>query len=436
MASLHKRPGSPFYFCAFDVTLPDGSTRRMKKSTKRKKRSDAVERAQEIEKAERAKALAGTDMASEAYGALTEAANAAARGELSEARARQIIAKMAKASTGNDLHFYTVRQWSAEWVAGKAPTVKEVTSKRHQTSVKVFLEFLGSKADGRLEAVSKTDVRKFRDAVRKGFGGLARTAATVNFYLGDIGAMFRSAVREDLLLSSPVEAVERLPETDRTERETFSLAEVGQLVAAAGEMGWNEKLFPREDAETAQQRREEWQDLIVVAFYLGPRLGDSSRLSSEQVDLSQRVITYMPTKTSRTQKKLQVPIHPRLMTVLTERLKDGASGPLFPLLSKKRASGKLGLSSQFAVIMEAGGIDRRVLRQTERDAKGKLLRKSVAARSFHSLRHSLTSQLANAGVAPELRMKITGHSSPTMHAGYTHLDAKTLAEALEKLPGV
>ncbi|WP_367872378.1 tyrosine-type recombinase/integrase [Luteolibacter sp. Populi] len=436
MASLFKRPGSPFHFCAFDVTLPDGSTRRLKKSTKQRDRGKALKEALRIEELEKGKALGGTDMAAQAYGALTEAAQAAARGELSEARARQIIAKLSKASTGDTLRFFTVRSWAEEWAAGKAGAVKVVTAKRHRTSVKVFLAYLGPKAEGRLEAVTKADVRKFRDAIRKGYGGLKRSGSTVNCYLSDIGAMFRSAVDEDLLLSSPVASVERLPEDDRTEREVFTLAEVSRLVEAAGQPEWHAKLFPRVGDEEAAQRRAEWQGLIVMAFYLGPRLGDCSQLRWQDVDLDQGVISYMPTKTSRQRKRLNVPVHPRLMALLKDRHEDGAEGAVFPLLSLRGSAGKLGLSSQFSAIMEAGGIDRRKIIETTRDAAGKLTRKSVSARTFHSLRHSLTSQLANAGVAEELRKKITGHSSSAVHAGYTHLDIATLAAAIGKLPGM
>ena len=56
--------------------------------------------------------------------------------------------------------------------------------------------------------------------------------------------------------------------------------------------------------------------------------------------------------------------------------------------------------------------------------------------SFHALRHSFTSALANAGVAPELRMKLTGHKSESVHAGYTHHELETLRAAVGKLPAL
>ena len=44
--------------------------------------------------------------------------------------------------------------------------------------------------------------------------------------------------------------------------------------------------------------------------------------------------------------------------------------------------------------------------------------RQLSRRTFHALRHSFTSALANAGVSPELRMKLTGHKSAAAHRGY------------------
>jgi integrase len=65
--------------------------------------------------------------------------------------------------------------------------------------------------------------------------------------------------------------------------------------------------------------------------------------------------------------------------------------------------------------------------------QGKGIRK-FSKRSFHSLRHSFNSALANAGVPEEVRMKLTGHATPVMNSQYTHLQAKTLKDAVAKMP--
>ena len=54
--------------------------------------------------------------------------------------------------------------------------------------------------------------------------------------------------------------------------------------------------------------------------------------------------------------------------------------------------------------------------------------------TFHSLRHSFVTHLANAGVADELRMKLTGHTNSTVHARYTKIQLDPLKAAIAKLP--
>ena len=65
--------------------------------------------------------------------------------------------------------------------------------------------------------------------------------------------------------------------------------------------------------------------------------------------------------------------------------------------------------------------------------QGKGIRK-FSKRSFHSLRHSFNSALANAGVPEDVRMKLTGHSSKAMNEVYTHLQVDTLKHAVTSLP--
>jgi integrase len=407
MPYLVRRTGSPFWFAGFDVTMPDGSVRRLKKSTKKRKRSEAMEEALRIEALERKTALGGDDMAGKAYGALAEAAEAAARGELSEARAREIIAKMAEASTGEPLRFYTVRTWAADWLAAKTTGTKSATSRRYKTSIEAFLAFIGSKSDMKLEALTKADLRNFRESIAKG-----RTAKTVNFYIADVAGMLRAAVREGMLLASPAAALGRLPEHDSLERETFTIAEVGQLVEAAGGQKWQERVYRRNrDPEQAASRSRDWQGLILVGFYTGARLGDCARLSWANVDLGSGVLSFMPAKTSRKKKKLQIPLHPRLKAYLLEIREVSATGPLFPALHARSVAGKTGLSGHFGAIAESAGVDRRTVREATKDKKGKVIQRSVQARTFHSLRHSLTSQLANLDVPEEIRRRITGHDS-------------------------
>ena len=65
----------PFWIAAFDVMMPDGTVRRLKKSTKKTKRSEALEKALRLESLAKKEHTADQGTASEAYAILAEAAD-------------------------------------------------------------------------------------------------------------------------------------------------------------------------------------------------------------------------------------------------------------------------------------------------------------------------------------------------------------------------
>jgi integrase len=60
-------------------------------------------------------------------------------------------------------------------------------------------------------------------------------------------------------------------------------------------------------------------------------------------------------------------------------------------------------------------------------------RRRFTTKSFHSLRHGFVSSMANAGVSMELRMKLAGHTTESVAAGYTHHEAEVLRAAIETI---
>ena len=448
MASIIKRNGSPYWIATFDVPQPDGTIRRLKKSTKKTKKGEAIEEANRLENLELKSNGATGEKATRAYAILSDAADAAAKGELSEGRARELIARLCEVSTGEPLRFHTVRSWSADWLAVKATTGKPTTIARYTTHITAFLAWLGDKADAKLETVTKAELRAFRDAIRNGWkesdgqaaGGKPcktvnhRTAKTANHYAVDVAGMFRSAMRNGLLIASPAAALERLPESDSIEREVFTVAEIGQLVNAAGNPDWHNSFFPagKVDEETLADRCSDWQGMILFGFYAGARLGDCVRLKWGNVDRIRKTLSFMPAKTDRKTKRLEVPLHPRLVEFLESRAAiTDTNSPIFPALFGTRVGSGQGLSSQFVAIMAAAKVDRHTLREGIKGGQ-----RAQHARGFHALRHSLTSTLANADVSEEIRRRIVGHESAEVHAGYTHHERATLARAIEKLPSV
>ena len=142
-----------------------------------------------------------------------------------------------------------------------------------------------------------------------------------------------------------------------------------------------------------------------------------------ELNVDEGTIVYDQQKTG---KKVTVPMHYHIIEHLKFLSAFGTSGFLCPKLAGKGSGGKHGLSEGFKRIVIKAGIDPMTV-------KGKGIR-NFTKRTFHSLRHSFNSALANAGVTEEVRMKLTGHTSKDMNARYTHLQVATLKTAVTTLP--
>ena len=122
-----------------------------------------------------------------------------------------------------------------------------------------------------------------------------------------------------------------------------------------------------------------------------------------------------------------IPLHPHLESHLVSLAsQDEPAEYIMPGMAAKGPGGRHGLSEGFKRIMRRAGLDLQTVK-----GGGK---RNISRRTFHSLRHSFTSELANAGVPEEQRMKLTGHSSKAVHQGYTHHEFETLRNALMNIP--
>ena len=375
MASIHKRPRSPYFHASF--LAPDG--RWTLRSTKCTDRQKALAAAMEFERA----------------------AKLGRAGELVEAQARKIVADiMVRAGGEETLRAPSVNDFLNGWIATKKTNKSDATHARYSGAVKGFLAMLGERASKPLTALTPRDVEKYMDSRT----GQKLAARTVILSVKVIRMALNHARRQGIITTNPAEAVE-LPKAKGMERGTFTPAEVKMMVNEAG---------------------GEWPTLILLAYYTGARLSDCCRMMWADVDLSAGTVTYTQGKTGQ---KVALPLHPDLLAHL-EKL-AGTDKPevfIMPHMADLKSGGRHGLSEGFKRIMRKAGLD-----------AGKVKSAGVrqlSRRTFHALRHSFTSALANAGVAPELRMKLTGHKSESVHAGYTHHELETLRAAVGKLPAL
>jgi integrase len=380
MASIHRDPRgkSPFWYCAY--RLPNG--KRTFRSTKLTDRKAAGEFCRRLE-----------------YGSHESKA-----GRLTEARAHELISEIVEQTTGEPLRNYTTEEWFMDWLRGKKVAKSESTYLKYANAVNGFLASLGPRAKLNVNQIAPRDVNRFRDAeVEAG-----KYASTCNDNVKIVRMVFTTARKQGFITHNPAEAVEMLPEDSEPAKQPFSIEQIRALLRNA---------------------HGDWRGVIMVAVYTGMRMKDVANLRWENVDLQSKWVSF---KAGKTRQRIKIPMHDALHDFLLELpAPDSGTAFLFPLLAGKSTGGKSGLSMAFSRLMERAKVRGEIVRERKGESG-----RSVSTLSFHSLRHTLVSLMANAGVPVEVRQKFTGHASAEMNQHYTHHEIETLRAAVEKLPSL
>lgn len=380
MPSIFKRPESPYYFCSYRAA--DG--RWLKKSTKRKKRSDAL----------------NVCMAWE------NAAELARDRNLTAAQARKVLADMVKHSTGESLMAYTLEDWLTEWESNKTGGAAASTMLRYRQVMREFKAHLGDRAKAPLTSITPGDITKFRDNLRKG----GRAISTVNTAVKKVLSVpFESARKLGYIPTNPVSGVDHLKDGGKTRisiREPFTADEVKSLVRHA---------------------KGDWKGAIILSATTGLRLGDVVSLKWENIDMKNGFIRI---ETQKTGEAVELPVHGDFSSFLKTQEQGIGKAPVFPTLSKTKVNGRSGLSLLFRDIMQKAKIKERVATKSGEAGRTRY------SKGFHGLRHTFISTLANLGVAQEVRQKLTAHSDDTVHKAYSHLERETFKTAVDKIPSV
>lgn len=283
------------------------------------------------------------------------------------------------------------------------------TALRYRQVVEDFLTHLGpNRTKSNIGGVRETDIQSFLDHESKS----GKSASTVAIAAKVLRIPFNLAFKQGLILRVPVSGLD-IPDGQAHTRKAFTWPQVLKLIAAA---------------------EGNWVTAVMLGAYCGMRLGDCVNLKWENVNLDTQQITYVPEKTSRgrRRKELEIPIHPTLKLHLETLRANKESNPIYlcPELQGRSVSGRSGLSNQFTnLLMPKAGLTRPT-NAAKPSGKGR----QFSPLSFHSLRHSFNSELANRGVPQELRRHLTGHTTDRMNDRYSHLDAKLLRKAVRTLP--
>lgn len=401
----HSRGNTPYYIAVFAGA--DGKQRH--RSTKLRDRAQATSVAEKWERQARILRKATTtknrDLVLETFISATQRA---VTGELTESTTRELLGQILEATGHSSLRADTTDNFLRSWADSKAKSKAEGTSKRYAKTVRSFLDYLGPKAERSLATVTPKDVEGFRDLqIAEG-----KAETTANMEVKTLRIVFNLARRQGIILTNPAEAVDFLDGESQI-RSPFSLEQVTAILNKAD---------------------KEWRGLILVGLCTGLRIGDASRLKWENINLDRGTISVRVGKRVRgkPRKTLENVILPDLENYLTSISPEcrNPEMPLFPNLSCIQPGGCKGLSQLFQEIMHAAGV---FAREDDREITGKGRR--FKDLTFHSLRHTYVSFMANKGVDKEIRKKLAGHTTD-VHDRYTHLELETLRAALKGFPSV
>jgi integrase len=386
MASLKIDPRSRYWYAC--ITLPNG--RQTQVSTKLR-----------IKEVTREKALLYADTLEKAY-----------RTRRAENQFRRLMNEAWITISGVPLPSSSAAYFFTSWLGRRRNEVSPSTHLRYGAIVRDFLSFLGPRAQDDLSTVSPSDIRQFRD-----FQADRMSAVSANLSVKVVRIAFKSAIRERLVAENPaakefIDPIKRRNENQR--RRAFSVPELQRLLTAAGDT--------------------EWKGLILAGLYLGQRLGDIARLRWTHIDLEHAEVSIFTEKTGRAQ---IIPIATPLLRFMTEELPvhDDPAAPLFPRAheSVQRLRRVGSLSRQFHELLVRAGL----VAPEECDAKEEgSKRRIVHALSFHSLRHTMTSILKNAGVNSAIVMDVVGHQSTAISTHYTTIDSEAKRRAIERMPDI
>ncbi len=397
MATLYKKPNSQFYYAQYFNA--DGN--RVSKSTGTTLKREAERIAAGFESDERDERKKASQLPTAFAAVLDTVAREAASGNLTLARAEEFVHRLHKLANPDFTEFSLEDFWKA-WIVEQRRHVGVSTAKGYDQDLDLFSQALGKRAmSAPVNALTSDQVNAAIDKAKKktdakGEHESTRRASTVNKALASLRRVMEAALAKGLATHNPAKQSRSLRQEDSTERAPFTVLEIRSLL---------------DHKDTS----DEWRGAVTLAAHTGLRLGDVLSLNRKHVDGTKLVI--MPSKTARQRKVITVPLTPPCLAWIGMR-----KGDFFPDLKTQNTATT---SMQFSAIMKKAKVPKEIT----------LPGGMKASRSFHALRHTFASWLAEADIHADVRQKLTGHSSSKIHARYSHHD-EALDRAVSTLPSL
>jgi integrase len=199
---------------------------------------------------------------------------------------------------------------------------------------------------------------------------------TLNEYLTSVCSLLNWMEKQERINRNPLRHVEKVP-TNGVKvrpRRAYSGTELEKLLEVAGD---NRVVY-------------------LTAVYTGLRRGELAALEPEDVHLdAAKPFLNVRASTTKSRKQATIALHPDVVAELSEHMAK------LPTSAERVFDGYMPTMEQLKAHLALAGID-------FLDRKGRRV-------DFHSLRHTLNTKLAIAGVAPRVAMEIMRHSCAFPH---------------------
>ncbi len=168
--------------------------------------------------------------------------------------------------------------------------------------------------------------------------------------------------------------------------------------------------------------KEEYAVMHILGLETGLRLGDCCCLVWNNVDFANGLLTVRPQKTRRYEQVLNIPISMSLEEALRRaEVWKGKSGYVFPKLARRYERNATAVSVDYQYLLGKAGIETSIEREGKR---------AIPKKTFHSLRHTFVSRLAEKGVSPLVIQSMSGHTTMAMTERYSHIGLEAKRRAL------
>lgn len=285
------------------------------------------------------------------------------------------------------------------WKVFKAriPCGKE-TLRAYEAKWQKFLTWTRQQKIKRMEDINADQAREYAVWLMK------KVPASVSSYINGASRVWDVCGME----TNPWRCVIKPRVMERPRREGFSTKELEAISRVL------------EDPAIECLHKQEMKLAHLVGLNTGLRMEDVSLLRWSSVDLENRLVSVIPEKTKRFNRSVVIPMSDELFMALS--FVEKTTEWVMPSLEKRYRANPSGISQDYTWLLKQAGIQT----SSER-CKG---RKAQVLKSFHSLRHTFVSRLAESGASPLIIQSMSGHSTYSMTERYSHIGVEAKRKAL------